>query len=759
MSHPWKFFRAGGFDQVSLTTGADLMALDQLDQKLWVALACPTTGLEFDKTTLALIDTDKDGRVRAPELIAAIKWAGGLLKNADDLVKAGDSLSLASINDATPEGKAVLASAKQILANLGKKDATNISLADTGDVAKIFSQTVFNGDGIIVVESGADDATKALVADIIATHGSVADRSAKPGIDQARVDAFFADAAAFEAWVKKSEAAAATILPLGDGSAAGSAAFNAVKAKINDFFGRCRLAAFDPRALAALNREEKEFLAVAAKDLSISAAEVAGFPLALVAAGKALPLKTGVNPAWADAIGAFAASVVKPLLGDKGELTEADWAAICGKMAAHDGWAASKAGASVEKLGIARVRAILAGNGKETLTALVAKDKALEAESTSIVSVDKLLHYVRDLHLLCENFVNFRDFYDGGEPATFQAGTLFLDQRSCTLCMPVEDAGKHGAMAGLAGTYIAYLDCFRKATGEKLHIMAAFTDGDSDNLMVGRNGLFYDRKGRDFDATITKIIDNPISIRQAFWSPYKKLVRLIDETVAKRAAAKEAEANARLAKAAEMVANADKAIKEQAAAKPEEPKKIDVGAVAAMGVAFGAIGGALAAIFGKLTGLFVLPFWQLCLAIAGILLLISGPSMLIAWLKLRKRNLGPILDANGWAVNAKAKVNVPFGTSLTGVAKLPPGAQAAAVSDKFAERPVTWPRNVLVIVAICFLYSLANHFQLAPVWDKAQGKVIVPAFDEKAQAESKAAKDKAAAEEAAKKAAEAIPAK
>src|ERR1017187_10897135 len=82
-THTWKFFRAGGFDQVRLATGADLMALDQLDQKLWVALACPTTGLEFDKATLALIDTDKDGRIRAPEVIAATKWAGSCLKNPD----------------------------------------------------------------------------------------------------------------------------------------------------------------------------------------------------------------------------------------------------------------------------------------------------------------------------------------------------------------------------------------------------------------------------------------------------------------------------------------------------------------------------------------------------------------------------------------------------------------------------------------------------------------------------------------------------
>jgi hypothetical protein len=749
--YAWRFFRAGGFDQVKLDTGADLLNLDQLDQKLWVALACPTKGLEFDAQTLALIDTDKDGRIRVPELIAAIKWAGGLLKNPDDLIKAGSSLPLDAVNDATPEGKAIASSARTILSNLGKKDATAITAADTADVAKIFAQTVFNGDGIIVAESAADDATKAVIGDIVATFGSVPDRSGKPGVDQAKVDAFFAELVAFDAWVKKSETDAATILPLGADTAAAAAAVATVKAKVDDYFGRGRLAAFDPRALAALNREEKEFLAVAAKDLSITAAEVASFPLAQVAAGKALPLGVGVNPAWVGAIATLQAAAIKPLLGDKTELTEADWATLTGKLGPFACWQAGKAGAVVEKLGVARVREILAGGSKEAIAALIAKDKAEEGNANSIASVDRLVRYVRDLNRLAVNFVNFEDFYGGRQPAIFQAGTLYLDQRSCTLCLTVEDAGKHGSMASMAGTYLAYLDCVRKGSGEKLNIMAAFTDGDSDNLMVGRNGIFYDRKGRDFDATITKIVDNPISIRQAFWAPYKKLVRMIDEMVAKRAAAADAEASAKLAAAATTAANVDKA-------KPAEPKKVDVGTVAAMGVAFGAIGTALAAIAGYLGGVLKLPFWQVCLALAAILLAISGPSMLIAWLKLRKRNLGPILDANGWAVNAKAKVNVPFGTSLTGVAELPPGAQAAVVTDKFAERPVTWHKKVLFVVAICFVYSLANHFQLAPVLS-SEGKVIIPRFDEKAKAEKAAADAKKAAEEAAKKAAEATPAK
>lgn len=704
--HQWKFFTAGGFDQVKLDTGADLLNLEQLDQKLWVALACPTTGLEFCAKTAALIDTDNDGRIRVPELIAAVKWAGSMLKNPDDLVKGGDALPLAAINDSTPEGKQLAASAKQILVNLGKKDATAISVADASDANKIFANTTLNGDGVIIPESATDDATKAVINDIIACQGTVPDRSGKAGIDQAKVDAFFAECAAFNDWNQKAEADKANILPAGDATAAAAAAVRAIKAKVDDYFGRCRLAAFDPRAVAALNRKEDEYLAVAAKDLSITAAEIASFPLAPVAAGKALLLKGAVNPAHAAALAALQADAVKPLLGDKSELTEADWAALLAKLGAFECWNAGKAGATVEKLGLARVREILGGKAKENLTALIAKDKALEPEATSTANVEKLARYVRDLYLLCTNFVNFRDFYDGGEPAIFQAGTLYLDQRSCTLTLPVEDAGKHAAMAGLAGSYLAYLDCVRKGTGEKRGIVAAFTNGDSDNLMVGRNGLFYDRKGRDWDATITKIVDNPISIREAFWSPYKKLVRMIEEMAAKRAAAADAASDAKLNAAATATVNADQA-------KPA-PKKMDVGTVAAISVAIAGIGALLTSLLAYGTGLFKLPFWQLCLAVVGILLIVSGPSMIIAWLKLRKRNLGPILDANGWAVNAKAKLNVPFGASLTGVATLPPGAIVGA-DDKFGEKPSGWIGFIKFVIIVCFIFSLLDHFY---VWDK-----------------------------------------
>ena len=689
----WRFFRAGGFNQVVLSSGADLMNLDQLDQKLWVALACPTTGVEFDKTTLALIDTDKDGRVRAPELIAATKWAASLLKNPDDLLKGSPTIKPSAINDATPEGKLIANFARQVL---GKGDAAEVTFEEAAAAAQTFAAKPFNGDGIVPADSASDDATKAVIADIINCLGADPDTSGKPGVSQAKVDQFFADAAAYSEWWKKAEGDA-SVLPLGLNTEAAAAAVRAVKAKVEDYFARGRLAAFDPRSVNALNRDEKDYAALGAKDLTSNHADIAGLPLAQVGATTPLPLTQGINPAWAGAIAALQTQAITPLLGAKTVLTEADWNALTGKLAAFDAWNASKTGGSVEKIGLARAREILGTPAKETLTALIAKDKAEEGNSLAVIGLHRLIHYHRDIARLCRNFVNFGDFYGRKDKAIFQAGTLYLDQRSCDLCLSVDDAGRHAAMAGMAGTYLAYCDCVRKGTGEKLSIVAAFTGGDSDNLIVGRNGIFYDRKGRDWDATITKIVDNPISIRQAFWSPYKKLVRMIEERAAKQAAAADANANAQL------TATANAPVAPATPAAPAKPA-FDPSVIALLSLALGTLAAAFAGILGFL-GKF--ETWQVPLVVAGILLVISAPSMAIAWLKLRKRNLGPILDANGWAVNAKARMNVPFGGALTGVAALPPGSTFGA-ADKYAEKPSLWPKLLLVAFVLWFVWAFLN---------------------------------------------------
>jgi hypothetical protein len=698
--HRWQFSRSGGFDQAKLETAADFANLEHLDQKLWAALACPVKGLEFDERTLALIDTDGDGRVRAPEIVAAVQWCEGQLKDLAALKTGSDSLPLAQINDQTDSGKAILASARQILKDLGKSDAAAISLADASDTTKIFAQTRFNGDGVVPADAAADEPTKKAIEDVIACMGAVTDRSGKPGVNQANVDAFFAQCAAFDAWTAAADAGAG-VRVLGDATGAALDAVKAVRAKVDDYFARCKMAAFDERALAAVNRQQDEYLAVAAKDLSISASEIAGFPLSKIAAGKPLSLVAGINPAWEGAIATLRAVVVAPVLGkEKTSLDAAEWTALGAKLAGYEAWLASKPATAVEKLGVARVRELLKSGAKDAITKLIAQDLALAKEAETIGQVERLVRYYRDLNRLLCNFVNFSDFYSGTRKAVFQVGTLYLDGRACDLCVHVADGGKHAALAGMSKAYLAYCDCTRP-TGEKTTIAAAFTGGDSDYLMVGRNGIFYDRKGRDWDATITKVVENPISIRQAFWWPYKKVVRMLEEHAAKRAAAKEAESDAKLAATAGGVASADTA----------PPKKVDVGTVAALGVAFGAIGTLLVTGVSALKDVLSGPFWVLCLIVLAVMLAVSTPFMVVAWIKLRQRNMGPILDANGWAINGRVKMNVPFGGSLTSVAKLPAGAMAAA-PDPYGERKSPWPGLVKFVLIVCFLFSLANYFEL-----------------------------------------------
>ncbi|NVO06207.1 MAG: hypothetical protein HXX19_09915 [Rhodoferax sp.] len=362
----------------------------------------------------------------------------------------------------------------------------------------------------------------------------------------------------------------------------------------------------------------------------------------------------------------FNTLVVQPLLGARDSLQAVDWQRIKERFAAYAAWLQSQPDPT--------------------------------AVHEAVRNLEQLARYVRDLMLLANNFVAFRDFYDRSKSATFQVGTLYLDTRSCDLCVAVNDAAKHTALASLARICLVYVDCTRGA--DKMSVAAAMTAGDSDQLMVGRNGVFYDRKGLDWNATITKIVDHPISLRQAFWSPYKRLARLVSEQLQKMAASKAKASEERMGSLATNVVG--KAAVPAAAPQPKPaamPAPFDVarfaGIFAAIGLAVGALGTALASVLG---GLFALKWWQMPIALLGLLLLVSGPAVVMAWFKLRSRNLGPILDANGWAINARARINIPFGTSLTKLAVLPAHAQRS-LTDPYAEKS----NHGLLLVALLLL--------------------------------------------------------
>ena len=561
----WRFFKTARLAQVKIENGEDLAHLAELDRKLWTALSSPTTGVRFDARMLALMDTDGDGRIRVPEVLAAIDFLKGKGVNLDDLFKEN------------PDDRAAL------------------------------------------------DKVMADQADLAAAEPSAADK------------------ATLKAWEDAPKGDAA-ILPLGDKTAAAEAALAAVEAEIDAFFA-------------------------VPDDL----------PLVTEELDKVLPLTKNLNPKWAGAIATFATAVVEPVLGKEAaeELTRLEWAAIKAKFAPYRAWQAAKP--------------------------VMAADTKAQLEDQ-----ERLLRYKLNLVSFLRNYVNQADLYDPACEAMFQMGTLYIAERACSLCFHVDNEAAHAALAERSECCLVYAKLTRKGSAETRQICAAITAGCTAPLYVGRNGIFFDRDGLDWDATVTKIVEAQVSLKEAFWAPWRKLGQTVAEQVKKFIGDRQTAATAGVTKAADGSAAKEKGGNAAALA----------GSVAALGVGVGMMGAAFAGLFGLVAGL---PWWKTAIAVLAVLLAVSLPSVILTWFKLRRRDLGAILNAGGWAANRPLRFSNGLAREFTRLAVLPPGAYAAR--DPYSRTP--WKAIIAtILVALAILLGWAWKTERWPFCPK---KACAPA--------------------------------
>jgi hypothetical protein len=186
--HRWQFCRLGGVDQVVLRDGADLAHLRELDLKLWMALCMPTRGIAIDPRTADLLDTDKDGSIRPPELLAALAWCEYVFVDLGVLLKRSDAveLTLRSRMRCCRRGRAACCI---ILANRMRRwlrwrmfRAANVSL----------QIRVLTGMVILPPSSAKDPEIESAIADILKVCEGKTDRSGKPGIADGYAGCLFA---------------------------------------------------------------------------------------------------------------------------------------------------------------------------------------------------------------------------------------------------------------------------------------------------------------------------------------------------------------------------------------------------------------------------------------------------------------------------------------------------------------------------------------------------------------------------------------
>lgn len=619
----WKYSSLGGAVRIAVESGEDIAHLGELDQKLWTVLSCPTTGLEFNRRFLEILDSDNDGKIRINEVIAASNWITSILKNSDRLLDDQPEIGIDEINSDNPEGAALAEAAKKMLESLSK-DKSSFCAAD--------------------------------VQEYIA------------GIDQKC-------AAVKEAAIRKETLNA----PYAEKSEDAAAAFQAIRGKVDDFFVRCNLVQFDADCNGVLDVSVDSIAAISGENLSGCAEKIAAQPIARPSEKLELPLLQGINPSWKAAFESFRSLVLDEEFPGAASITEEQWKSVSAKIDSYTSRKAEIEAASAEVL-----------------------DGSLAEERAFIAPLEKFVLLTAHLYTFLNNYVSLKDFYRKIHPAIFQSGVLFIDQRACELCVKVSDMSKHAEMANLSGMFLIYCDCVSKVKGETIKIVAVMTEGNINRIRVGTNAIYYDRDGLDWDATVTKIVENPISIRQAMWSPYRRFFNWCESQINKFASNKESKSFDNLTATA-TDSSAKVASGEVKAANDSKKQTFDIakfcGIFAAIGMALGYIGSFLVS---ALTGFMKLSWWQMPLSILAIMLLISGPSMIIAYLKLRKRNLGPVLNANGWAINSTAIVNTKFGASLTKTAHYP----KLNIYDPYALKKVPawkkWFWGILIAVVALF---------------------------------------------------------
>lgn len=707
-NHIWHFAKTSGLMQLQIQSIDDVLELEHLDPKLWVALACPVSGLEFSEDTLQVVDLNKDGRVQVPEILETTRFIKKYFKRPEIIMENGDTIPLDALSDESFDcGHSPSDSAKAILNILGKENATEISLSDVSMNEKLFSPSVYNGDKILPAAAVKDENASKTVKEIIEATGGCDDISGEKGINRAQFETFFKDLKATQEWRELAQKDAPGIFFMGLATDSAADSYMAVRDKINEFFLRCNIDSFSSDL--SKNLHDKE---LASFDDGLSNEKLENLPLAKINGEKVLPLNSGVNPLWAEKIRTFRSKAVANIFNDefKQNINEEEWKSLSKSFESYMAWFGAKPSNTVSSLSIERIAEILSSDAQLIIDHALSEEEKHPPIALATLDLKKMLLLRRDFVKLLKNFVSFEEFYDPETPAVFQCGTLYIDGHSCDLCFKVTDPAKHSVMATFSQCYLLYCDCVKKTTGEKMSIAAMVSAGKTDNLIVGRNGLFFDRNGNNWDATITKIVENPISIKEAFLSPYKKMSKMIQERISKAAANAEAKVNEKMTQA---VNDPTKAATNAAATS----KKIDIGTIAALSVAFTGIatvvGGLLSAFFG-------LGKW-IPLGVVGIILLISLPSMFIAWSKLKQRNIAPILDASGWAINGNVKINITLGSAMTHTAARPKNSKLKS-NDPFEDKKFPWKRIILVAIVVALLVWLVVSIMKNPngiggVWE------------------------------------------
>ena len=679
------FKNYGGSHQLRIQDARDLEKIQVLDDAHWAATSVPINSLNCDDAFLFYVDTDQNGRIRTDELKAAQAWLFRFLANRSRLSEGTDAIALSDIDTSHPEGQKLRQAAELILNNLNLPDAQEINLAQVRDVQSIMASSANNGDGIIPPQASAEPDLVQFIVSVMETVGTVMDASGQPGISQEQLKVFFQEAQSYLDWKAKGEIPKGDrtneVMPWGTETAQAYELVVSLEKKIEQYFTQCAMVRFDERSAAQMQLRQKELEEIDFTDKSMMEARLRNAPLALPNPKGILELEAMLNPFYIERLFELKEKVLKralaPLdskhLTGQGrsvkQLTEKQWAQVKAIFVPYRVWLEGKQGAKVEKLGTDRLRTYLNGTYRHRTSELIAKDLAMADDLDQLHNLERLILYQRWLLELANNFVSFANLYTPQRRSLIEAGTLVIDGREMTFTMRVEDRSAHKKIAEDSYMYLLYLEvtgrqekdinpsASLRVNGEqsrtiKFEIVTAVTSGSAGGLRIGKRGIFFTIDGREWDAQVVDIVENPISPWESVKAPFKQFTGFIRKQIDKFSKSSQ-----------------DKLEKSVAA---PSASGITRDLLIGGGIAIAALGSAFAYITKALSQIKPVHILGMLVGLAVFILL---PGMIVGFAKIRKRDMSVLLEASAWAVNVHMRLNATLGRLFTHIPRLPEGAR------------------------------------------------------------------------------------
>lgn len=626
----------------------DLKDILELDEALWIATTAPSSTLKTDKIFLELLDSDRDGRIRAEEIKDGIRYLLENLTVPGAIQENNTSLPLNTVSEVSNVGRRIRSSAEKILKRLNAASAT-ITLTQVRAIKEEVLQGGLDQAGVVLPEAADDDRIGSLIVDIVSTVGGVNHRGGRVGVDKDSLDTFLDHCKSYLKWRREAGEIgvdeATEILVLGPDTKNGYETFHKLRNKLYQFFLLCDIKRLNPELLErAMNNPEVN---AAYNLINIENAEsyLATAPLSLLSDDSSLDLRGKINPYFAKDLQLFVRRIVKPLLGETvTKLDKESFATLQQFFEPYENWAKRKPDVSVETLGDESIQDYIADPSfKAGLVELIDKSHRTAIILENLYEVERLILFQAYMLPLVNSFVSFPHLYDPAKRALFEEGTLVMDGRHFTMAVKVADRQHHIDTCKNSNIFVLYCQLFGSDGSEMHEIAVPVTAGNRGTLHLNKWGIFNDLDGNELHAKVVDIVENPISVSEAVADPFIRIKKTF------------------FSRLEEFSSTAEEQLFKQK--DKDKKKETSTGALFGVGgVALAALGSSIAFITQTVSAMSPKTILFALLVIAALIVL---PTAISAYARLSRRDLSTILEGAGWGLNSRMKLTTEQANHFT----------------------------------------------------------------------------------------------